>query len=132
MKDLKKLRKETIKKLEEVKENLYNNDNETNYCNMINTMIYYDNEAQDDLYLTDRCHEMLEIVDDETLQYYLEYQFKNFGIERVPYIFASVNHSASIYKINGYGNLENVNDDDFKCCIDEAIDTLKNAIEGVK
>ena len=129
---MEKLRKETIKRLEEVKRNLYNNDNETNYCNMINTMIDYDNEAQDELYLTDRCREMLEIVDDETLQYYLDYQFKNFGMERVPCIFANVDHSASIYKINGYGNLENVNDNDLECCIDEAIDTLKDAIKGVK
>lgn len=128
MKNLKELRKETIKKLEEVKGNLINQDDESNYCDMINTMIDYDNEAQDDLYLYDRCREMLDIVDDETLQYYLDYQFKNFGMERVPYIFANVNYSASIYKVNGYDNLENVNNDDFEYCIDEAIDTLKDAI----
>ena len=38
MKNLNKLKKETIKKLEELKDNL-GYDNEENYCNMINTMI---------------------------------------------------------------------------------------------
>lgn len=130
MENLKQLRSETIKKLEEVKENLRKNDNETNYCNMINTLIDYDNEAQDNLYLSDRYHELLEIVDEELIQYYLENQFKSFGMERAAYIFAGINYSDSIYKINTYGNLENVTDKDFRICIDEMLEILKNAIES--
>ena len=46
MKNLNNLKKETIKKLEELKDNLsYNYEND--YCDMVNIMIDYDNEAQE-------------------------------------------------------------------------------------
>lgn len=125
----KELKEETIKKLEELKNNL-SYDYEENYCNMINIMIDYDNEAQDDLYLHDMCRELVDIVDEELLQYYLEYQFKTFGVERLFYITQCLEHADTIYKVNGYGNLENVDNDDFIYCIDEAINQLKESMEG--
>lgn len=127
MKDLKKLRKETIQKLEEVKDNL-GYDTEENYCSMINTMIDYDNEAQDNLYLYDNCQQMTEFVDDETLPYYVEYQIKTFGQDRYFYMFEGVNNVCGIYIIDEYGNLRDVNKDDFEYCIDEAINTLKEVL----
>ena len=125
---MEKIKEETIKKLEELKENL-GYDNEENYCNMINILIDYDNEAQDNLYLYDRVSELVEFVTEDTLAYYLEYQFKTFGVERLFYITQCLEHSDTIYKINGYGNLENVDDDDFIWCIDDAIDALKEGDE---
>lgn len=71
MKNLNELKKETIKKLEEIKSNL-SYDNEENYANMVNTMIDYDNEAQDSLYLYDTTQELVEFVDDEILKYLIE------------------------------------------------------------
>lgn len=71
MKNLNELKKETIKKLEEIKNNL-SYDNEENYANMVNTMIDYDNEAQDSLYLYDTTQELVEFVDDEILKYLIK------------------------------------------------------------
>ena len=126
-KELKKLRKETIKKLEEVKNNL-GYDMEENYCNMINTMIDYDNEAQDDLYLDDMTRELVEFVDDEILPYYVDYQVKTFGIDRYFYMFNGVNNVCGLYVVDGYGNLRDIEQSDLEYCIDEAITTLKNAL----
>lgn len=128
MKNINELRKETIKKLEEVKNNLENRDNESNYCDMINTMIDYDNEAQDELYLYDTCRELIEFVDEEILEGIIENELKN-GIERLRY-FINDTYDDTIYKINAYGNLENVSDDDFKYCIDEIIERLQDTIES--
>lgn len=127
MKNLNELKKETIKKLEEVKNNLSYN-NEENYRNMINTMIDYDNEAQDDLYLYDTTQELIEFVDDETLEYYVDYQTKTFGKDRYFYMFDGVSDVCGIYVIDGYGNLRDVEEDDFIYCIDEAITKLKESI----
>ena len=127
-KELKELRKETIKKLEEIKNNL-SYDMEKNYCDMVNAMIDYDNEAQDDLYLHDTCQERNDFVDDETLEYYVDYQIKTFGKDRYFYMFNQVNNVCGIYRIDGYGNLANVDNDTLKDCIDEAIEQLNDAIK---
>lgn len=126
-KKLNQLRKETIKKLEEVKNNLSYN-MEENYGNMVNTMIDYDNEAQDDIYLYDTCQERNDFVDDETLGCYVDYQIKTFGKDRYFYMFNQVNNVCGIYRIDGYGNLTDVDNEILECCIDEAIEQLNDAI----
>ena len=131
MKELKELRKETIKKLEELKKTISKNNTETNYRDIINTLIEYDNNAQDNLYLYDNSKEIVDIIDDELLQYYLEEQLKNNGPYSLYYIFNELEHPDDLYKLNVYGNLENVTDGDFINIIDDAIDTLKLK-EGVK
>lgn len=128
-KELTKLRKGTIKKLEEVKKNL-NYDFDENYKNMINALIDYDNEAQDDLYLYDTCRECVDFVDDETLQYYIEYQVKTFGYDRLFYMFQGVDNVCGLYVIDGYGNLRDVEMFDFEYCIDKAIEKIKESLEG--
>lgn len=129
-KELIKLRKETIKKLQAVKENL-SYDNEENYCNMVNTMIDYDNEAQDKLYLYDSTQETYNFVDDEILIYLIEREKNNYGyydLNRLRY-FIGDTYDDSIYILNGYGNLENVTQNDFIYCIDEAIERLQESLE---
>lgn len=122
-----KLKKETIKKLENLKNNL-SYDMEENYCNMINIMVDYDNEAQDDIYLYNTCQERYEFVDDETLEYYVDYQIKTFGKDRYFYMFDQVNNVCGIYRIDGYGNLADVDKEIIECCIDDAINQLQEAL----
>lgn len=124
-----KLKKETIKKLKEIKENL-SYDNEENYRNMINTLIDYDNEAHDNLYLYDRIQEMYNFVDDEILSYYIENEKDDYGhydLTRLRY-FINNTYDDYIYYINAYGNLENVEKEDFNICIDEAISVLEESM----
>ena len=117
------LKRKTIDKLKNIKENL-SYDMEKNYHDMINTMIDYDNESQDNIYLYDNCLNTVEFVDDETLQYYVDYQVKTFGYDRLFYMFNNVNNVCGLYVIDGYGNLRDVEIDDFEYCIDNAIEQL--------
>lgn len=126
MKNLNNLKKETIKKSEELKDNLsYNYEND--YCDMVNIMIDYDNEAQDDLYLYDNVRETIEFIGDEDLEYYVDYQIKNFGYDRLFYMFNNVNNVCGLYVVDGYGNLRDVEQDDIIYCIDETIEKLKES-----
>ena len=126
MKNLNKLKKETIKKLEELKDNLsYNYEND--YCDMVNIMIDYDNEAQDDLYLYDITQEIVEFVDDELLKDYVDYQITTFGYDRLFYMFNNVNNVCGLYVVDGYGNLRDVEQEDIIYCINEAITKLKES-----
>jgi hypothetical protein len=125
---MKNLKIETIERLEEIKDNLGTHCDDENYSDMINAMIDYDNEAQDDLYLYDRTQELVEFMDDELLEQYVQEQLASYGVERVRCLLNNTIGS-SIYKLDAYGNLENVTDDDFICCIDNAIETLKNSLE---
>lgn len=124
-KDLKKLRKDTIKKLKGVKDNL-GYDTEENYCNMINTAIDYDNEAQDRLYLCDKVYNTINVVDDETITYYLE---NNDGLQRLFYATRGLEYADDLYQVDAYGNLENIEKDDFECCIDDLIYELEEALK---
>lgn len=118
------LKEKTIKKLEELKEKLSGQTYEENYCDLVNTLVDYDNEAHDNLYLYDCMHEIVEFVDDEIMEYLIKEC--NNDIDRLR-CFIGDTHSDYIYKLDGYGNLENVTDDDFEYCIDNAIEQLKGA-----
>lgn len=120
------LKKETIGKLEELKENLPNMGYDNIYCDLWNILADYDNEAQDNLYLCDTLTEIVEFVDDEMLEYLLK--DCNNDIDRLR-CFIGETYSSNIYKLDGYGNLENVNDDDFIYCIDEIIERIKESEE---
>ena len=119
------LKQETIKKFEELKERLFENTTENNYCDLINTATNYDNEAQDSLYLYDTIQELVFFVDEEILQQLIK-KNAEYGISRLRY-FINDTYNADIYKLNVYENLENVSDDDFELCIDECIERLQNA-----
>lgn len=119
------LRQETVKKLEELKENLSKNLYEDSYAELISIAIDYDNEAQDNLYLYDTINECTEFLDDEQLEYYIDYQIKNFGIDRVFYMFNQVTNVCGVYVIDGYGNLRDIDDTDFEYCIETLIDKLE-------
>lgn len=124
---MKELREKTIKELRKVKENLKNNYDEKNYCDMINGMIDYDNESQDNLYLYDNVMEYYNFIDNELLEQYIASELKEYGVERIRYILGDTVNS-EIYILDAYGNLENVNDGMFEDCIDQAIETLEKAI----
>ena len=119
------MKNETIKKLKELKRTLKNESYETIYCKLANILINYDNETQDELYLYDRLKEMYEFVTDDELSELgiIEYEFKHGGLTRLRY-FINDTYESDIYIINGYGNLENVNDDTFINAINDMLEML--------
>lgn len=125
---MKNLKIKTIEKLEELKNNL-SYDWEQDYCDMVNTMIDYDNEAQDNLYLYDHLRDCVEFVTWEDMEYLIS-QCEN-DVDRLR-CFIGDTYSADIYKLDGYGNLENVDKSDFEYCIEEAIDILETSLKEEK
>lgn len=126
---LKQLRKETIKKLKELKDNL-SYDNMTNYTDMINTLIDYDNNAQDNLYLYDNILQYYNFVDDELISYIIEDDKKRYGYYDLDRLRCFINDTRSddIYILDGYGNLENIDDGVIIDCINQSIETLEENI----
>lgn len=113
---------ELIKKLKELKGNLKNMDYENIHCELINTLSEYDdNNKHDNIYLVDYYKELMEVIDNEILDYLLE----DIGADlpRLRY-FINGTYNAEIYLLNGYGNLENISDSDFESVVDDLIDNI--------
>ena len=118
-------KEELIKQLENLKENLSSQTNEQNYCDLVNTLIDYDNENQTNLY--DTLREFYEFIDDELLEYLIK-DNAEMGLARLRY-FINDTYDDDIYLLNAYGNLENVNDDTFSSAIDIIIDNIEDTIK---
>ena len=88
-------------------------DMEENYANLWNACADYDNNHRGS-YLTDRIQEY-DFVDDEVLDYILVEQSKN-GLSSLR-CFIGDTYNASLYRLDGYGNLANVDNSDFEYLI---------------
>lgn len=59
-----------------------------------------------------------DIITSETAEEIAKNELYNGGIDRLYYFF-SIDRLAELYRINGYGNLENIDKDDLENIIDE-------------
>ena len=116
--------KELKNKLLELKENLKNETNEGNYCNLTTLLIDFDNEDNNEYYMYDRLLEYYELVpDDELLQDVVMYQLREYGLSRLRCFLGNTSDD-DIYLVDAYGNLENVNDEKFEEIIDFLVDEI--------
>lgn len=116
-------RVEFIEKLNELREGLSYN-MEENYANLWNVCADFDNNHHGS-YITDRIQEY-DFVDDEVLDYILVEQSKN-GLSRLR-CFIGDTYDDRIYRLDGYGNLANVDNSDFECLIDEISEEIESDI----
>ena len=114
----------TITSFKKMKDNLSYNYDE-NYTKLINTAVDYDNETNHYLYLYDTIRDTVDFVEYESLSYHIG-KCDN-DISRLRF-FIGDTRGADLYKLNGYGNLENVDNDDFLMCIDACLDKLSNEL----
>lgn len=122
---------EVRKKLEDLKNNL-SYDVDGNYYDLVNTLIDYDNKMQgeDDIYLYDLLQERYDFIDEELLEYAVREELKN-GVERLR-CFLNDTYSDTLYLINSYGNLENVDNDTIKDAIDFIIYKIDCKLDDLK
>ena len=99
-------------------------DMEENYANLWNACADYDNNHRGS-YLTDRIQEY-DFVDDEVLDYILVEQSKN-GLSSLR-CFIGDTYNAGLYRLDGYGNLANVDNSDFEYLIDDIVQTREEDI----
>lgn len=98
-------------------------DMQENYTDLWNLCSDYDNH-HGGLHLTDRIQEEL-IIDDEQLEYLIQ---KNAGsLARLRYFIGNT-YEDNIYRLDGYGNLENLEKSDFELLIDELTEKIEREI----
>ena len=117
-----------MKKLKELKERIENveiNYNyEESYTNLYNTVIDYMNDTQDfDLeYLFE------DFIDYETAEEIAKNELNNGGLLRLKYYLGDTNLNDEIFKLDGYGNLENITIDDLNNLKDEIIENINDKL----
>ena len=117
-----------MKELRELKERIENikidYDYEESYTNLYNTVIDYMNDTQDfDLeYLFE------DFIDYETAEEIAKNELQNGGLVRLRYYLGDVNLNDEIFKLDGYGNLENITIDDLNNLKDEILENINNKL----
>ena len=112
--------KEELKKIIEDIEITYNY--EESYTELMNAVIDYENETQDwELeYLFD------DYIDYETAEEIAKSELEKGGLIRLYYFLGDANLNSEIFKIDGYGNLENVDISDLEYLKEEILNYLNN------
>ena len=110
---------EKLEQLEEFKSTIINRCNYDNYHQLYS--LCSELESDCNLYLTDRLGEE-NFVCDEMEDYFIKENSDS--IERLRY-FINDTYDDGIYKLDGYGNLANVDDSDFERICDDLIDMVK-------
>ncbi len=115
-----------IRKLKEIKENL-SYDYQKNYSDIWDTCADFENEYGG-IYLCDHIHDF-GLLDEDDTQYWLEQN--NNDLDRLRY-FIGDTYSSDMYRLNAYGNLENIGIEDFKDLCDELIDVVRDDLKSLK
>jgi len=113
------IKNETIEKIKNI-EITY--DYEESYNDLYNTCIDYMNETQDFSieYLFN------EIVSYDYVEEMAKYELENGGLVRLYYFLGNANFNNDIFKINGYGNVEDVYKEDLEYLKSEILEILEN------
>lgn len=117
-----------MKKLKELKERIENveiNYNyEESYTNLYNTVIDYMNDTQD----FDLKYLFEDFIDYETAEEIAKNELNNGGLLRLNYYLGDTNLNDEIFKLDGYGNLENITIDDLNNLKDEIIENINDKL----
>lgn len=121
--------KELLKKLKKQIENIkVTYDYDQTYTNLLNACIDFQNETQcwefEDLFE--------DIVDYEIAEERAKYELENGGLVRLYYFMGNCNFNNEIFRINAYGNLEEINKDNLECLKQEIIEKIEELIENEK
>lgn len=113
MKELKKL-KERVESIE------ITYDYEEVYCDLKNAVIDYMNDTQDWDFETIG----EDIIDYDFAEEQAKHELENGGLLRLYYYLGDANLNSELFKINGYGNLENVYIEDLQYMKEEILDMI--------
>lgn len=117
-----------MKELGELKERVENieitYDYEETYYNLKNAIIDYMNDTQD----WDFDYIGEDIIDYELAEEQAKHELERGGLARLYCYLGNVNCNNELFKINGYGNLENVTIDDLKYMKEEILDLINDKL----
>lgn len=98
-------------------------DYEGDYTNIKNSCIDYMNNTQD--WSIDYCFE--DIIDYEIAEECAKHELETGGLIRLWYFLGDCNFNNEIFKVNGYGNLEDITKEDLEYLKENILDTLKES-----
>lgn len=115
--------------LEELKNKIENieidYDYDTTYRNLYNACNDYMNESQK----WDFDYIFEDFIDYDTAEEIAKQELENGGLIRVYYMLGDANLNNELFKINGYGNLEDVDIDDLRYIKEEILDVINNKLK---
>lgn len=111
-------KEELIKKIEEIE---ISYDYEESYCNLYNTCVDYMNDSQD--FKLDYLFE--DFYSYDVVEEIAKNELENGGLIRLYYFLGNANLNNTLFKINGYGNLEDVEYEDLEYLKSEILDNLR-------
>lgn len=118
-------------RLEELKDKIENIDitfdYEDTYTNLYNTVIDYENDTQD----WDFEYLFEDYVSYDLAEDIAKNELENGGLVRLYYFLGDANLNNDMFRINGYGNLEDINKEDLEYLKDEILNIIDNKLEEV-
>ena len=116
----------TKEELKEIINNIdlddYHKDDEELYRELYNNTIDYMNDTGD--YSMEYLFE--DFVDYDTAEEIAKHEMEEGGLVRLYYFLGDANPNYNLFRINGYGNLENAYRDDLRYLKDEILDEIKD------
>ena len=110
-----------LKELKEKIENAESWDYDEYYTTMLNATIDYQNETQEWDFET-----LFEnIIDYEIAEDQARHELETGGLIRLYYFMGDANFNNEIFKIDGYGNLQDINKDDLDDLRDEILEIIE-------
>ena len=118
---------EKLKELKEIIENIESSfDYDTYYTELRNATIDYMNETQD----FDFDSVFDDIIDYEIAEDIARNELENGGLIRLYYFLGDVNLNNDIFRIDGYGNLTDIDKDDLDYIKEQIIDLINEKLES--
>lgn len=118
-----------MEKLEELKERIegieITYDYDQTYTDLLNATIDYQNDTQ----TWDFEHLFEDIIDYETAEEQAKYELENGGLIRLYYFLGDANLNNEIFKIDGYGNLTDIEKSDLEYIKEEILDIIDEKME---
>lgn len=116
---------ELLEKLEEVNIDNYNRDTDELYRDIINNVIDYENDSQD--FSLEYLYE--DIITYDTAEEIAKMELDKGGLIRLYYFLGDANLNNTLFRIDGYGNLEDVDRNDLRYLKQDIIDEIKNKMD---
>lgn len=117
-----------MKELKELKERIENikssYDCDTYYTELLNATIDYQNETQD------WCFEYLfeDIIDYEIAEIQAKHELEDGGLLRLYYFLGDANLNNEIFRIDGYGNLADIQKDDLDYIKEQILEIINDKL----